>query len=96
MSKNRRKFSPEYRDEAVKMVLDGPRPIAEVARELGLNPGTLGNWVAAHRKKHPGQEEPLQLSERARLRELERENRELRMQTEFLKKATAFFASQNQ
>jgi transposase len=74
------------------MVLDGPRPIAEVARELGLNEGTLGNWVNVYRKAHPQEEEPLTLSERARLRELERENRELRMQTEFLKKAAAYFA----
>ncbi|MQA61815.1 MAG: transposase, partial [Actinophytocola sp.] len=63
MSKNRKKFSPEYRDEAVKMVLDGPRPIAEVARELGLNAGTLGNWVASYRKKHPEDEEPLTITE---------------------------------
>jgi transposase len=35
---------PEYRQEAMKMVIDGPRPIAQVARELGLNEGTLGNW----------------------------------------------------
>lgn len=96
MSQGRRKFSPEYRDEAVKMVVEGKRKIAYVARELGLNEGTLGNWVATHRKQHPEEEEPLKLSERARLRELERENRELRMQTEFLKKTAAFFASQNQ
>ena len=94
MSRSRRKFSPEYRDEAVKMVLDGPRSIAQVARDLGINEGTLGNWVATYRKSHPGQEEPLEISERARLREQEREIRELRMQVEFLKKATAFFASQ--
>lgn len=94
MSRSRRKFSPEYRDEAVKMVLDGPRSIAQVARDLGINGGTLGNWVAMYRKAHPTQEEPLEISERARLREQEREIRELRMQVEFLKKATAFFASQ--
>lgn len=94
MSRSRRKFSPEYRDEAVKMVQDGPRSIAQVARDLGINEGTLGNWVATYRKAHPMQEEPLEISERARLREQEREIRELRMQVEFLKKATAFFASQ--
>jgi transposase len=76
------------------MVLDGPRSIAQVARDLGINGGTLGNWVAAYRKAHPQDEEPLAVSERARLREQERELRELRMQVEFLKKATAFFASQ--
>ncbi|MPY80526.1 MAG: transposase, partial [Actinophytocola sp.] len=67
-----------------------------VARELGLNAGTLGNWIAAYRKKHPKDEEPLTISERARLREQERELRDLRMQVEFLKKTAAFFASQNQ
>jgi transposase len=39
------KFSPEFRDEAVKLVVEGSRPIARVARELGINEGTLGNWV---------------------------------------------------
>jgi transposase-like protein len=89
---HRRKFAPEYKDEAVKLVLETSRPIAEVARELGINEGTLGNWVAAYRTKHPDEEQPLTISERARLRELERENRELRMQAEFLKKAAAYFA----
>jgi transposase len=93
MPERRRKFSPEFRDEAVRMVVDTGRPVAQVARELGINPGTLGNWVATYRKAHPVEDEPLAVSERARLRELERENRELRMQAEFLKKAAAFFAS---
>jgi transposase-like protein len=90
-----RKFTPEYRDEAVKMVLESERPIAVVARELGINEGTLGNWIAKYRREHPVSEE-LNLSERARLRELERENRELRMEREFLKKAAAFFAKEQQ
>jgi transposase len=94
VSQSRRKFSPEYRDEAVKMALEGPRSIAQIARDLGINGGTLGNWVAAYRKAHPQEEEPLAISERARLREQEREIRDLRMQVEFLKKATAFFANQ--
>jgi len=75
------------------MVLDPPRPIVQVARELGLNEGTLGNWVNAWKKAHGGDEAPLAVSDRARLRELEREVRELRMQNDFLKKAAAFFAS---
>ena len=88
------KFSPEFRDEAVKMVTVGDRPVAQVARELGINPGTLGNWVAQYRKAHPVDEEPLSVSERARLRELERENRELKMRNEFLGKAADFFAQE--
>lgn len=96
MSERRRKFSPEFRDEAVRMVVESHRPVAQVARELGINPGTLGNWVATYRKAHPVADEPLVVSERARLRELERENQELRLQAEFLKKAAAFFASHQQ
>jgi transposase-like protein len=63
-----------------------------VARELGLVEGTLGSWVNEYRRKHPVEERPLDIPDRARLKELERENRELRMRNEFLKKAAAFFA----
>ena len=70
----------------------GQRPVAVVARELGLVEGTLGNWVNAYRKNHPVEDRPLEMHDRARLKELERENRELRMQNDFLKKAAAFFA----
>lgn len=96
MTMTRKRFSPEYREEAVKMVLESSRPIAQVARELGLNEGTLGNWVNAYRKTHADEEPPLSVSERARLRELEKENRELKMEREFLGKAAAFFASKHQ
>jgi len=91
-----RKFTPEYRCEAVRLVIETSRPIAEVARELGVNEGTLGNWVNIYRREHPVAEQPLNMSDRARLRELERENRDLRMQAEFLKKAAAFFAREHQ
>ncbi len=63
MPERRRKFSPEFRDEAVKMVIEGNRPVAQVARELGINAGTLGNWVASYRKAHPVEEEPLSVSD---------------------------------
>jgi transposase len=86
------KFSPEFREEAAKMVVDGSRPIARVARELGVGETTLGNWVKAYRERHAVDEPGLELSERARLRELERQNRELEMENVFLKKAAAYFA----
>ena len=94
MARNRRKFSPEYKDEAVRMVIETSKPIAEVARDLGINEGTLGNWVNTYRTSHAGEEPALSVAERARLRELEKENRELRMEREFLKKAAAFFAQE--
>ena len=92
MARKYRKFSPEFKDEAVKLVIDGSRPIAQVARELGINEGTLGNWVNQYRRDHAGDEPRLDVSERARLREAERELRELRMENESLKKAAAYFA----
>ena len=96
MSRQQRKqYTPEYRDEVVKMVLETSRPIAHVARELGLNEGTVANWVNRYRKEHGSEDESeLDLSERARLRELEAENRELKMKNEFLGKAAAFFAQE--
>jgi transposase len=88
-------YSPEFREEAARMVVETSRPIADVARELSVSETSLGNWVRAYREKHAGEDPPLQLSERARLRELEREVRELRMKNEFLSKAAAYFAAEH-
>ncbi|MGW2588187.1 transposase [Streptomyces virginiae] len=94
MAQKRKKFSLEFKDEAVRIVIEQSRPIAQVARELGLVEGTVGNWVNANRRAHPAEKAPLAVSEQARLRDLEKENRELRMKTEFLGKAAAFFAQE--
>jgi transposase-like protein len=94
LRERRRKFSPEFKDEAVKMVIESSRAIAEVAREIQVNEGTLGSWVNKYRVEHADEEPPLPMSERARLRELERENREMKMKAEFLGKAAAFFAQE--
>jgi transposase len=90
-----RKFSPEFREEAARMVVETSRAIADVARELGINETSLGNWVRAYREQHAEHEPPLQVSERARLRELERLNRELEMENAFLKKAATYFAREH-
>jgi transposase len=92
MPEKRRKFSPQFKAEAVQMVIETGKPVAEVARDLGVNDGTLGNWVAAWRDANPVPEAALSPIERARVSELEEENRRLRMENEFLKKAAAFFA----
>jgi transposase-like protein len=91
MPEQRRRFSAQFKAEAVQMVIETGKPIAEVARDLGIHDGTLGNWVNAYRRAHP---EPGQLTpvESARVQELEDEIRRLRMENEFLKKAAAFFA----
>ena len=92
MPQKRRNYSPEYRNEAVKRVIESSRPVAQVARELGILEGTLGNWVAAYRREHAGEEPQLSLDERARLREVEGELREVKMENEFLKKCASYFA----
>ena len=51
-----------------------------VAKELGIKKAALGHWVGIYRREHAGEEPPLTVSERARLRELERETRELKME----------------
>jgi transposase len=92
VSAQRRKFSPQFKAEAVAMVIETGKPVAEVARDLGVGEGTLGNWVAAWRRQHPQPETPPGPAGRARLAELEEEVSRLRMENEFLKKAAAFFA----
>ena len=52
LSRPKKSFSPEFKDEAVKMVIETSRPIARVAKELGINEGTLGNWVGVYRREH--------------------------------------------
>ena len=95
MSRGYRKFSPEFREEVTKLAIDSPKSIAEVAREYNMHETTLGNWVRAYKEKHGETEEPLTLTERARLRELERRNRELEMKCAFLSKAAAYFAAEH-
>jgi transposase-like protein len=92
VAQKRRKFSSRFKAEAVQLVVQTGRPIAEVARELGIHDGTLGNWVNAWRRDNPEPEESLTPTDRVRLAELEDENRRLRLENEFLKKAAAFFA----
>ena|SRR5690625_1851701 len=80
----RRKFSAQFKAEAVQMVVQNDRPIVQVAKELQINDGTLGNWVKLYRE-NPEPEPALKPSDRVRLAELEAEFRELRMENEFLK-----------
>lgn len=93
-----KKYSPEFKEACVREVIEKSRTIASVSREQGVVEQTLGNWVSAFRREHPdsaAESEPeLSVSERARLRQLERENRELREERAFLKKAAAFFAKE--
>ena len=90
-SKNSR-YTPEFREIAVKDVIDRSRPIADVARELGVVEQTLGSWVKKYRQAHVVDDPELSIPDRARLKELERVNLELRLENDFLGKSAAFFA----
>jgi transposase len=72
------------------MIVETSRPVADVGRELAVSETSLGNWVRAYREGRPEDGPPLQLCEWARLRELERKHRELRMENTFLKRLPRF------
>lgn len=95
MGSTRRKFTAEYKAEAVELVINSGRPVAEIARDLGINEGTLGNWVNMAKKRGEFQEKPLDVDERAELKELRDEVRRLKMEREVLKKAAAWFAKES-
>ena len=94
MGSTRRGFTPEYKDEAVKLVINTGRKVATVARELGLKEQTLGRWVNDFRARAAAGEGGLSETERAELLRLRRENSDLKLDRAFLKKASLFFAQE--
>lgn len=92
MSRPRRSFTTEFKDELCREVIDTAKPIAEVAKAYGVSPESVRRWLVKYKETHGGVEAELTGSQRARLAELERENQELRAETAFLKKAASYFA----
>jgi len=88
----RRRFTSEFKNGAVRLVLDEGKTIGAVARELDLTPSALASWVARAQADRTKGRTGLTSEERAELAHLRKENRELRMERDILKKATAFFA----
>jgi transposase len=88
----RRKFSPEFKRDAVELVLSTGRPIAELAKELDLYDSTLGNWVRQVQIDE-GEREGTTSADAARMRELERELAEVKSERELLKRSVAFWLS---
>ena len=86
MPEKAKRYTPEFKEQAAKKVVDNSLPIAQVARELGVNDTTLGFWVKAYRKKIAGQPLPADMPDNERVRELERRVRELETENTFLKK----------
>ena len=96
MAKQRRRFSPEFKLEAVKLVKQGGVKIIEAARDLGIHDTSLRRWIKQYETDHgKGPPGALTTEEKEELRRLRRANRQLKMERAILKKATAFFAKEN-
>ncbi|WP_166805561.1 transposase [Cryobacterium ruanii] len=86
MGKTRREFTPEYKDEAVKLVINTGRAIVTVARELGINEASLGRWFSAFKARNDAGETTVTESERAELLRLRKKNADLKLDRLFLEK----------
>lgn len=93
MARRRPTYSPEFKAEAVRLVRTSSDAVSKIARDLGVQPGTLRLWVDATR---PPAAEPLTTDERTDLKQLRRDIRRVREERDILKKATAFFAKQSE
>jgi transposase len=95
MARQYRKFDQDFQQGAVRLVFETGKPIAQVARELGINEGTLGNWCARERRRRDdGSPAALSEGERAELERLRKENVELRMQRDVLKRSVALWVNE--
>jgi transposase-like protein len=90
---SRRKFDPEFREGAIRVWRETGKPIAQVARDLGINEGTLGNWIA---KDQAGQDGSAGLSrdDLAELKRLRSEVAELRMERDVLKRSVVLWVKE--
>jgi|SRR6476660_3971782 len=91
----RRSYTAEFKEGAIRLVLDEGKTIAQVARDLDLTESALSAWVKQARADRSHGKTGLTTDERAELAQLRRDVHELRMERDLLKKATAFFAKQS-
>ena len=87
----RRKFTSEFKAEAVKLVTEQGLSVGQASKDLGIGESTLSKWVQNYRENNQG-DSVLTLSEREELKQLRKENHILKMERDVLKKATAIFS----
>ena len=90
--RTRRRFTAEYKAQAVQRLLEGAKPLSEVATELGLSPGQLSAWRIEHLAAGSAEALAARQAEQADTQRLKRENKRLEEEVEILRKAAAFFA----
>ena len=88
----RKQHTAEFKAQAVERLLEGGKPLSEVATELGLSPGQLGLWRTEHLAAGSAEALAARKAEQAEVQRLKRENKRLEEEVEILKKAAAFFA----
>ena len=93
MAEKGKKYDKEFREGAVRIVAETSKPIAQVARDLGLNEGTLGNWVNLDRQAREGHGE-LSKDDYEELKRLRAENAELRMERDVLKRSVVLWVKE--
>ncbi len=93
MPEKRKKYDREFREGAVRIVEETKKPIAQVARDLGVNEGTLGNWVNRARETREGRDGP-STDDFEELKRLRAENAELRMERDVLKRSVVLWVKE--
>ena len=93
MFEMRKKYDREFREGAVRIVEETKKPVAQIARDLGVNEGTLGNWVVKAREARQGTE-GLSKGDVEELKRLRAENAELRMERDVLKRSVVLWVKE--
>jgi transposase len=93
VAEKRKRYDREFRDGAVRIVEETEKPIAQIARDLGVNEGTLGNWVQRARAEREGTR-GLTKDDIEELKRLRAENAELRMERDVLKRSVVLWVKE--
>ena len=96
MAKARQEYTPEFRESAVKMVLEQKRSVKDAAKNLGVLPTTLRYWMKTQRQSTGSADAAEEKALRKQVRELQAENQKIKIEREILKKAAAYFAKEHQ